>query len=139
MRSKKGFTLIELLVVVAIIGILSAVALPAYTDYTMRGKIPEATSNLATMRIKMEQYYQDNRTYAGSPVCSSQAPTGDYFTFSCLGTPNDTSYTLQAIGKSSMAGFTLTINERNEKKTTSAPSGWSTSTTCWVTKKGAAC
>ncbi len=64
MNLQKGFTLIELLVVVAIIAILASVAMPLYTDYVIRSKTSEATSTLATMRVQMEQSFQDNRTYA---------------------------------------------------------------------------
>ena len=69
MKKNEGFTLLELLVVVAVIGILAAVSMPYYNDYTIRGKIAEATSALSDGRIKMEQFFQDNRTYVGAPAC----------------------------------------------------------------------
>ena len=61
-----GFTLIELMIVIAVVAILAAVALPAYGDYLRRGQLPEAFTNLADLRVKMEQYYQDNRSYGAA-------------------------------------------------------------------------
>ena len=85
MKLQTGFTLIELMIVVAIVAILSAVAVPAYSSYSMRGKIPDATSNLAALRVSMEQFYQDNRNYGTAPACGVTAmPVSSYFTFSCV-------------------------------------------------------
>lgn len=137
----KGFTLLELMVVVAIVGILAAVAFPAYTDYVKRGRIPQATNNLASMRVKLEQYFQDNRTYVGACAAGTVAPlpTADNFTYTCP-TLTATAFTVQAQGSGTMAGFTYTINESNAKATTAVPSGWGTAPiSCWVTKKGGVC
>lgn len=136
-----GFTLLELMVVVAIVGILAAVALPAYTDYVKRGRIPQATNNLASMRVKLEQYFQDNRTYVGACAAGTVAPlpAADNFTYTCP-TLSATAFTVQAQGSGTMAGFTYTINESNAKVTTDVPSGWGTAPiSCWVTKKGGVC
>jgi type IV pilus assembly protein PilE len=92
MRSQNGFTLIELMIVVGIIAILTSIVLPTYKDYVVRGKIPDATSNLAAKRIAMEQYFQDNRRYstiAGGAICGGSNPTSSNnssptFTFSCV-------------------------------------------------------
>ena len=129
-----GFTLMELMIVVAIIAILSTLAMPSYKDYITRGRIGEATSNLAAMRVRMEQYYQDNKTYA----CIS-SPSSRYFTFSCDPAPTATTFTLKATGKNAMAGFIYTVDHLNTKKTTSVPSGWTSSITCWVTDRSGSC
>jgi len=144
MKAQHGFTLIELMVVVVVVGILAAIAVPSYTAYVVRGKIPDATSNLATKRVQMEQFFQDNRTYVGAPACNADTTTSQYFDFSCSPAATQVSYTLQAagktaVGKNSMAGFTYTINEQNAKATTSVPAGWTASATCWVTKKDGTC
>lgn len=140
MNANKGFTLIELMIVVAIVAILAAIALPAYNDYLMRGKIAEAFSTLASQRSKLEQHYLDNRTYAGACAATSVAPlpTGKYFTYTCPAL-TATTFTVSAAGKNGADGFTFTINQANVQATTAAPSGWGTSTTCWVTKRGESC
>ena len=56
-RKQKGFTLIELMIVVAIIGILAAVAIPAYTDYLKRSKVGEAVSLMGGLKSPMEEYF----------------------------------------------------------------------------------
>ena len=55
MRCARGFTLIELMITVAVIAVLSAIALPSYTDYVTRSKLAEAYAHLADLRVKMEQ------------------------------------------------------------------------------------
>lgn len=56
--AQKGFTLIELMIVIAIIGILAAVALPAYQDYTARAKLSEAVLAASTCRTTVSEVYQ---------------------------------------------------------------------------------
>ena len=134
----KGFTLIELMIVVAIIGILSVIGVPAYNDYVTRGKLVDATSKLADMRIQLEQYFQDNRNYGStSSSCGIAVPTSKYFTFSCNwgagGT--DQSYKITATGTINKTNFTFTLDDANNKTS----SGWGTGTTCWITRKGDSC
>jgi type IV pilus assembly protein PilE len=139
-----GFTLIELMIAVAIVAILAAVALPAYTDYVTRGKIPQATNNLASMRIRLEQYFQDNRTYVGACVdgTSASLPSPDSFTYTCpIGNLTANTYTVVATGTGSMAGFVYTINQDAARITTGLPSAaWGTAPVeCWVVRKGGGC
>lgn len=58
MRHNKGFTLIELMIVVAIVGILAAVAIPAYQDYTVRARVTEGLSLASAAKLAVEEYHQ---------------------------------------------------------------------------------
>jgi type IV pilus assembly protein PilA len=57
MNNQKGFTLIELMIVIAIVGILAAVALPAYQDYTIRAKLAEPMAVLSEAKTSMSEYF----------------------------------------------------------------------------------
>jgi len=63
LKKQKGMTLVELLITVAIVGVLGAVAYPAYTDYVVKSNRSEAKRELVRIANKMEQYYVDHRTY----------------------------------------------------------------------------
>jgi type IV pilus assembly protein PilE len=139
MNQQKGFSLIELMIVVVIIGILAAIAIPNYRDYVTRGRIPDATSNLASKRIQMEQWYQDNRDYSTAPICAAaDSTTSQYFTFTCDNL-SATTYTLTATGQGSMANFTYTVTEGNAKNSTITEPGWTGSANCWASKKDGSC
>lgn len=138
MKRSLGFTLVEVLVVVAIVGILSAIAVPQYRDYVTRGKISEATGALSELRLRAEKFFSDNRTYVGFNTTIGNAR---HFTYACT-TPTANTFTCTATGvaASGMGGFAYTINESNTRASTfTSVSGWNDSTTCWVSKKGETC
>jgi type IV pilus assembly protein PilE len=136
-----GFTLIELMIVVAIIAIIAAVAVPQYGDYVMRSHISEATSQLGALQVQINQFYQDNHTFANAPGCTSDTSTSKNFTFGCSGTPDANGFVLQAVGRSQMAGFTFQADQTGLKSTPAVPTGWSTPSpnTCWVLRKDGSC
>jgi type IV pilus assembly protein PilE len=143
----RGFTLIELMIVVAIVAILSAVALPAYRDYVLRGQLTDARTILSTSAARLEQFYQDNRNYGSTAgACGVAMPVNANFTFTCSwgggaapeGT--DQAFVMAATGAGGATGFTFTINQRGEQRSTALPTGWGTATVnCWVSRKGGVC
>jgi type IV pilus assembly protein PilE len=147
MRSiQKGFTLIEIMIVVAIIGILAAIAIPQYQDYVLRANIQEATSTLSDFRTRMEQWYQDNRTYAAAggggcgvanPPQVPPAPAAARWTYVCLLTlAGGQGFTVAATGGSTMLNFSYDINEANVRNSTVNARWGGTTATRWVTSKG---
>ncbi len=138
----RGFTLIELMMVVAIVAILAAVALPSYQDYVRRAQIQEAFGNLANLRIKMEQFYQDNRNY-GTNACGNDgvqrvnfalAGPEIRFNYVCALTNAGQGYTLTATGNRERAvGHVFSLNEANAKSTT-VFRGAVVASACWLVR-----
>ncbi len=82
MNAQKGFTLIELMIVIAIIGILAAIALPAYQDYTARAQASEPLKAGAGIQTDIATYYSENKAFppAGHDIMTStSALSGKYF------------------------------------------------------------
>ena len=77
-RMQQGFTLIELMIVVAIIGILAAVALPAYQDYTIRAKMSEVILAMSACRTSITEVYQTGGTAPGANSWGCEAVASKY-------------------------------------------------------------
>lgn len=135
-----GFTLIELMVVVAIIGILSSLAMSAYSQYVVRGKLSDTLSALGAARLQIEQGFVDNRNYgaAGQP-CSYVPANTQYFTLTCTVGATNQNYTLRAVsnagaGLGNAAGvYEYVVNESNQQSTPKF-AGLAGSATTWQIK-----
>jgi type IV pilus assembly protein PilA len=79
---QKGFTLIELMIVVAIIGILAAIAIPAYQDYTVRSQVTEGMNLASPVETGIAEYFANTGSFpsAMSSVGIASDPTGKYVT-----------------------------------------------------------
>lgn len=108
MRNQKnspGFTLIELLIVVAIIGILAAVAVPAYYNHILRSRQADAYHNLLDIKAAQEMYLSMGTRYAG-PYSYSQFIAGNSFTDLLSFSNSDTKYYKYRIFAASGTAFT---------------------------------
>ena len=98
---QKGFTLIELMIVVAIIGILAAVALPAYQDYTVRAKVSEIILAASTCRTSVTETVQTSSSAlpaAGAWGCESSVTTSKYVAKTQTNANGAVKVTSQALG-----------------------------------------
>lgn len=128
----RGFTLIEVMIVVLIIGVLSSIAIPQYSEYVLKGRLTEAMSLLSDLQVRQEQYYQDNRTYANG---MTPRAAGQYFTVtSCVTANSGQTYTCTATAPT--INYTYTITETGTK-TTVTPS--SVTAACWLRGSGTTC
>jgi type IV pilus assembly protein PilE len=152
LERERGFTLLEVMITVAIVGILAAIALPAYDYFVTRSRIIEATSALGDIRSQMEKYYMDFRTYSSGGVCGIETQvfkpiasfnaTSKNFVISCPpANLTATTYVLQADGIGPMTGFQYLVDQTNTKFTGALPGGWSmpSPNTCWALKKDGTC
>ena len=139
-RRQSGFTLIEILVVVAIIGILTAIALPSYRDYVTRGRLSEAFTSLGAAQANAEQFWSNTRTYSGFDGASSNSfpAATPNFTYA-LTSASNSAYVVTATGRAGAANFVFTIDQQGNRKTTGVPPGWTSNDTCWVDRRSGTC
>ena len=77
MRKQQGFTLIELMIVVAIIGILAAIAIPAYQDYTIRAQVSEGLNLTGACKAAVTEYYQDQGAFPADNATAGLEAAGN--------------------------------------------------------------
>jgi len=139
MKPQAGFTLIELMITVAIIGILSAIAVPTYGGYVLRTRLTDAYAGLAGVQPAAEQHWSNTNSYAGLGAVAGALPVNtENFDFK-VENADETAYVVSATGKNAAAQFVFTIDQNGQRATTRVPSGWTTSSSCWVRDKAGAC
>ncbi len=112
-RVQKGFTLIELMIVIAIVGILAAVALPAYQDYTTRAKLAEAIAVLGEAKISVSEYFIINGTLPDDATSAGIRTAIDTAVVDTVGydSSGNISLTIQtAVGGDTAAGDTILLS-----------------------------
>ena len=100
--NQKGFTLIELMIVIAIVGILAAVALPAYQDYTIRAKLSEPMAVLSEAKTSMSEYYVAMGTLPATATAAGIRTTIGTDITSTLGVGTNGTLTVTLTGDASL-------------------------------------
>ena len=110
MKNQQGFTLIELMIVVAIIGILAAVAIPAYQDYTVRAQVTEGISLASGAKTSIAEVFQSTgafpETNSAAGIAAASDISGSYVEAVAVGTDGQITVTFSA---TTISGDTLTL------------------------------
>lgn len=135
MKRMRGFTLVELLIAVVIIGILAAIAIPAYMDHIARGRIAQGVEALSEAKVRMEQVFNSQRSYKYKGDCPDMSPYFVDIPFTVAHSPacTDTTFTLVITGDTTKGtgGYSYSINESGEKTSTTPTATGK----CWLMSK----
>ena len=108
-KNSHGFTLIELMITVAIVGILTAVALPAYQDYTIRSQISEGLSLVSGAKPVVGEYFANHGTYPTNSDIGFNGYVGKFITKTEIGTEGKIIATFGGEANSKITGQTVTL------------------------------
>lgn len=112
-KLQQGFTLIELMIVVAIIGILAAIAIPAYQNYLARAQASEAFTSVDGLKTTIAEFGQNQGAYPGAatkPTAASLTVTGQYGSAAVTADTGVIIYTFNATGvNANLQGKTITF------------------------------
>lgn len=128
-KKAAGFTLMELMVVVAIIGILSAIAIPSYQESVRKSRRSDAHAGLSSMALEQENFRMINAAYAsafGTGSNDVKEPSSEYYSFAISGT-SASAYTLKATAKTG----TSQVKDTGCTALSIDQSGTKLPATCW--------
>lgn len=133
-KRQSGFTLIELMIAVAVVSILASLALPSYSAYVTRARVPKGLVALTTYYARMEQRYQDTGNYGVDTACALPGDEMANFTVSCAVNSDGRGFLATAKGSGPLSGYVYTIDQFGNRSTVSHPKGAVAG--CWTVRGG---
>lgn len=131
-RIARGFTLVEIMITVAIIGILTAIALPSYRSHVTKSRLVDAFSGLSMVPSQGTDFWPRKNTFENFDRLPANTKN---FTFK-IDEATVHSLKVTATGIDQAAGFNYSIDQSGNRSSTTT---WGSSTTCWVDTKEGKC